>query len=82
MNFHEWWYDYRIKNQIGENTQKKEVAQAAWLAAQSIAPEVALINSVRRWHHSGQHFYEAGDGTWVRFGDVQKILGPQNSESK
>lgn len=33
MTFEEWWYDWRIKNNIGDTKQREEIARAAWNAA-------------------------------------------------
>ena len=48
MNFHEWWYDYRVKNQIGESTVKKEIALAAWLAALDNGKSINQCDGCRR----------------------------------
>lgn len=63
MNFHEWWYDYRIKNQIGENTQKKDIAQAAWLAAKSAPPEEQRIDALMK--DIGQYLWEKTERDWI-----------------
>lgn len=33
MTFDQWWYDWRIKNNLGYTKQRDEIARAAWDAA-------------------------------------------------
>ena len=56
MTFKEWWYDYCIKNGIGERAKKPhDAARAAWEAAASQGiPAYVLMALVAAKAHTGE----------------------------